>query len=257
MYNPLNCIVCEREGNSLNPLYAVPPVCGCCFSSFAHVDCISLLSEVAFRCYTCKNGLPDIYKNGLKYEKYESKEGFIVERIYDRNDVLWGDYKVWWMEGRIREMSFFIRGRREGLMRKFHAQGTSSEECLFKHGKKNGLYIKWYPSGPRQFESVYVDDLENGDYEEWYSDGKTLKVKCRYANGKLDGEFIEYHENGVIAKRCMYTNGITRGRVKNYTEDGLEIVEKKLEEKGYPKKDTVISMFRDMIGGIFNPRSDF
>jgi len=256
MYNPLNCIVCEREGLSLNPLYAVPPVCGCCFSSFAHVDCISLLSEVSYKCYTCKTGLPDIYRDGLKYEKYESKEGFIIERIYDRNEALWGDYKVWWIEGRIREISFFMRGKREGLMRRFHAQGTKAEECTFRYGRKNGLCIKWYPCGLQLSQTVYVDDLEDGEQIEWYPDGKTVKVKCAYVHGKLEGEFIEYHENGVVAKRCIYTAGITRGRVKYYTEDGLEIVERR-EEEGYPKKETVISMFRDMIGGIFNPRSNF
>ncbi len=257
MYNPLHCIVCEREGLSLNPLYAVPPVCGCSFSSLVHIDCISLLSEVAFRCHTCKTGLPDIYRNGLKYEKYESKEGFIIERIYDRNDVLWGDYKVWWKEGRVREISFFIKGRREGLMRRFHAQGTRAEECTFRHGRKNGLCIKWYPSGLQLSETIYVDDLENGEQIELHPDGKTIKVKCTYANGKLEGNFVEYYENGAIAKRCIYTQGITRGRMKYYREDGLEIVERKEEEGNYTKKETVLSMFRDIIGGIFNPRSEF
>lgn len=259
MYNPIVCIVCDREDIPLNRLYSIPPVCNCSFSSSVHIDCISLLSEVSFRCYTCKMGLPDIYKDGLKYEKYESKEGFIIERIYDRNDVLWGDYKVWWIEGKIRELSFFLKGRREGLLRKFHAQGTNSEECLFKRGKRNGLHMRWYPSGNIWSETIYSDDLENGEYEEWYSDGKAKKVKCKYANGNLYGEFIEYYENGIIAKRCMYVNGIVRGRIKYYTEDGLDIVEKENEKdvSESSKKEGLIFIFKDMFGGIFNTKSGF
>lgn len=248
MYNPLNCVVCEREAIPLNPLYSVPPVCSCSFSSSVHIDCIGLLSEVAFRCYTCKTGLPDIYKDGLKYEKYESKEGFIIERIYDRNEVLWGDYKVWWIEGKIRELSFFIKGRREGLMRKFHAQGTTSEECLFTRGKRNGVFMKWFPSGKLQIECIYMDDIIRGEYREWHSNGGK-KIECAYDNGMMHGNFKEFHDNGILAKSALYDNGIVRGKIRHYTEDGLEIVEKK--NMYSDDKESVISIFRGMLDGLF------
>ena len=53
-----------------------------------------------------------------------------------------------------------------------------------------------------------INSLEpNGIYEEKYPNGQ-LYISCNMKNGKYDGIFIGYDENGTLCKLVHYKNGV-------------------------------------------------
>lgn len=112
------------------------------------------------------------------------------------------------------------------------------------HGSVNKAFADYYRvigrdvvDGHRRFRDFYIDghlmsdgflcnydadDDKNtvfyGEREQYYRNGG-LKVKCRYADGVLDGEYVELAENGNVNLRTNYKRGLEDG-VREVYEDG-------------------------------------
>jgi antitoxin component YwqK of YwqJK toxin-antitoxin module len=46
--------------------------------------------------------------------------------------------------------------------------------------------------------------------------------KCHFKNDILEGEFIEYYENGNIYEKCYYKNDILEGKILSSMENFME-----------------------------------
>lgn len=51
-----------------------------------------------------------------------------------------------------------------------------------------------------------MSEIINGEYEEKHPNGVT-KVKGYYKNGKKDGSWLEYNDNGDLILVCIFFNG--------------------------------------------------
>ena len=60
---------------------------------------------------------------------------------------------------------------------------------------------------------------------------KQIKIKKNYVNGKVDGEFSEYHENGELKNLGFYNNGKIEGKYYFFDRKG-NIKEKRLYKDG-------------------------
>lgn len=61
-------------------------------------------------------------------------------------------------------------------------------------------------TGTQILDSNYKEGKLEGEYETFYENGDT-KIKTTYKNGLLNGEYIHYHGNGQVFKRYNYNNG--------------------------------------------------
>jgi TonB family protein len=96
----------------------------------------------------------------------------------------------------------------------------------------NGIVERvYYLSGKLKSELHYYKKLDektnkntnvrNGQYQLWNENGK-LKIDCAYKEGKKDGLFATYWENGNIKRKDIYLNGeLTAG--KCFDDKGLEV----------------------------------
>lgn len=64
-----------------------------------------------------------------------------------------------------------------------------------------------------------IDVFQNGEFKDFYEDGK-LKTVTSYKNGKLDGNSINYHPNGIIKEEGKYLSGKAHGAFKCYDSLG-------------------------------------
>ena len=93
--------------------------------------------------------------------------------------------------------------------------------------------------GPRVVIKTLKNDILNGPYFEYYgsngrgvgpegykkqADGtyalEHLALKCTYKDGKLNGLYEEYYENGQLKRKCRYMNGLLSGLCEEYNRDG-------------------------------------
>jgi antitoxin component YwqK of YwqJK toxin-antitoxin module len=75
-----------------------------------------------------------------------------------------------------------------------------------------------------KLECAYYYSLQktlNGEYLEWYENGQQYK-KCIYTDDKINGEYLEWYENGQQYKKCIYTDDKINGEYLEWYKNGQQ-----------------------------------
>lgn len=97
------------------------------------------------------------------------------------NGLLSGDYKIFYLNGKITEWSIYKNGVLHGLSKRYTEEGILVEEINYADGKLNGE-VKYYSnSGVLQLKGQYINDMSVGAWES-YENGKLKDVT--YPNKK-------------------------------------------------------------------------
>jgi len=90
-------------------------------------------------------------------------------------------------------------------------------------------------------KGTYKDGKKNGLYERYYENGQ-LKVKANYINGKKNGLFEWYDEKGQLEYEVNYKDGKKNGLWRQYNSNG------KLVKNLIYKDDEIVTNLRLIIG---------
>ena len=118
-------------------------------------------------------------------------------------------------------------GIKQGKYFKYE-NGRIKEEGNFKDDKKDGKWIYYMIEQNRcllQKEANYKDGKLHGEYKEFHLYGG-VKEEGQYVAGQKEGEWKTYYSNGQIMKEANYKEGILDGSYKECWEYGG------LKEKG-------------------------
>ena len=90
---------------------------------------------------------------------------------------------------------------------------------------RNGLYYKKFTDVPfdGEIEGIVQGRIKNGKEEgPWdaYHENGQLWYKGAYSNGEYEGPWVEYHDNGQLSYKGAYKNGNKEGRWIEYKFDG-------------------------------------
>lgn len=195
--------------------------------------------------------------NGFCELYYEN--GNIREKGNFQKNRYIGEYLLYYKSGQVQnKFNYNEKGKRHGMQYYFHENGLVAIEGEFNDGKEL-WYSEFFESGKLK-EKNYTDSLKLCFYEHGicksverfirkeediqssavlnstsYSDkGKkalhglqyyyykngNLKRKCKYENGRSNGELRLYHPNEVVKMRGNYTNGKMSGERIYYDETG-------------------------------------
>jgi YD repeat-containing protein len=69
-----------------------------------------------------------------------------------------------------------------------------------------------------------VDGKREGKYESWHDNGKQAQVG-EYEDGQQTGEWVSYHENGDVSFKRSYTRGEINGVAVSYYKSGAKRIE--------------------------------
>lgn len=140
--------------------------------------------------------------------------------------------------GRTRAEVTWVGGKKEGAVRFFHPDGHLQTEgqysgdsrhgawtsispagdtlsvVTYRFGKKDGLQAYWAPNGQLLRLERFRDGEPDGVLYRFFSDG-TPRQACRYENGVLHGEFLEWF------KADSTSIGLTIGHYENGVRTGL------------------------------------
>lgn len=94
---------------------------------------------------------------------------------------------------------------------------------------------EYFSNGEKDKEYVIKDGKKNGLYQSWHENGE-LAVIGNYKNDKAEGEFKKYYESGELYSKSNYKNGEAEGEFRWYYEDGsLKQKSKYLNDKEHGK----------------------
>lgn len=181
--------------------------------------------------------------NFLSVEKYTQGE-----LVADAKETKQLDKKVaYHSNGQPSIIATYYKGVPEGVRREFDENGNviksysyedgwmRYEGVLDLNGKRQGLWKEYYKSGELRSQGKYVNSNPVGQWKfyftdktieiigsydqkgrktgEWlwfYANGDTMMV-ANYDAGELDGEFVEYDEEGRVVSKGNYVEGTEEG----------------------------------------------
>ncbi len=87
----------------------------------------------------------------------------------------------------------YLNGQIHGKYLVYFSNGQKHLEIDYTAGKKNGWYREWLHNGHISKEMQYEYDIRHGAYHDY--EKNKLFISANYYNGKLHGEYREYHSD--------------------------------------------------------------
>ncbi len=97
---------------------------------------------------------------------------------------------------------------------------------IYRGKEKDSVWTHYRPTGDLTFKETYKNGKLHGMKTTYYgpeaSEGDYLIVlsKTMFANGRANGEVVEYFPDGTIKMKGKYVNGAFDGQVKRYHPNG-------------------------------------
>jgi antitoxin component YwqK of YwqJK toxin-antitoxin module len=114
---------------------------------------------------------------------------------------------------------------KNGLSLKFYPDSTVAQRLNYVNDMKQGEWLEYYPSGKVMLKSFYQDGKINGKFEVWFENG-AIEYSGQYKNDSREGEWIIFKDDGTVKYRLTYVSGITKDRKMDIDEsdfiDSLE-----------------------------------
>lgn len=103
----------------------------------------------------------------------------------------------------------------------YNSSSHTSITCEFINGIKYGAYRESYNSYAIHHltECTYQDDILHGSYR--YNREGIRILLCNYVNVKISGSYDENYNNGKPHIRCKYIDGLKQGEYMKFHENGM------------------------------------
>ena len=158
---------------------------------------------------------------------FDSEENTLMAEgkyIDQKKDSLWVYY---FPSGKISTRESYLNDQRHGQSEVFYEEGGISEQANYEKGVKSGPWKQYFPNGKPKMEATVVEGLKyEGPFVEYYPDG-SKKVKGEYLDGKKNGSWWHFNEDGSPEIIYLYSNGKIleehpqNGTFKEYFADDL------------------------------------
>lgn len=129
----------------------------------------------------------------------------------------------------------YYQGKADGLRREFDTEGNVIKGYIFSNGlmlsegitdmegNRQGKWKEFYTTGELKSEGNYKNSNRVGKWKFFFPD-KSVEVEGAYnSKGKQDGEWKWYYANGQLMREANYDAGVLDGEFVEYDEDGNEV----------------------------------
>lgn len=169
--------------------------------------------------------------NFLQVQKYEND--YLVADAPETKQI---DRKVsYHPNGQPAIIAAYYNGKAEGVRREFDQEGNVIKGYLFSNGvllaegitdmagHRQGKWTEFYESGEVKSEGTYKNSNRVGKWK-FYFPNKTIEVSGSYdSKGRQDGEWQWFYANGQLMREANYDAGTLEGEFVEYDENGEEV----------------------------------
>lgn len=209
------------------------------------------------------------FENGIIKSKLNYKDGALdgPQEIYYANGNIKGLYtfknniregkEIEYFDNKnIRSETQYVNGKINGNYKEYYISGNLYQEYDFVDGSKTGKYLSYFDTEEKKIKKegsltknnesgewkyynknntiIQVGNFENGNkvglWKNFYDDGK-IKFEENFNNdGKLNGIYKYYAENGQVTEEYIYKNDVLTD-YKQYNDKGEKLGEGNREKK--------------------------
>lgn len=196
-----------------------------------------------------KEGKKVVYNKGMSF-KFIANFGY--EKV--RDSILGYDFKEFeeafdlskspdtsnYLPGQLISIGSLKNGKKEGVWYRFNASGKINSIYYFNDDKKVGGHLGYYENGSLMTVE-YKDENEKTIFKSEYYENGNPYVKADYVDGRLEGIYKIYWDNGYLRKIAVIDKGRINGFVLSFDRSGqlsgsnyyLDNEEYELEEGQY------------------------
>lgn len=194
------------------------------------------------------------YENGLKssegtmrngkadgYWKNYYKNGFLKIEGNRKNYVLDSIWKFYSDNGKITKAVNYLDGKKNGYTLSYDSNQRISGKEFFINDIKQGNSFWYYPSGKTKQVTPYVKGKPDGYAYEFSEDSIIIsiikyqagilasieRINRKDTQGKKQGVFKSFHENGTLKDEKIYKDDLVDGYVKTFDKKGNLLITEK------------------------------
>ena len=131
-----------------------------------------------------------------------------------------GMCKLYHTNSNIHMISTFINGKQYGILNEYYIEdGSIIMNSTFINDEPDGLVTLWF-KGRKTSEYSFTNGKKNGLYRNWHQNGKLYK-EYTYINDKIHGLFRTWYDNGKLQEQVNYINGEMDGEYLFYSGNGV------------------------------------
>lgn len=136
-----------------------------------------------------------------------------------------GPMTTFFPDGKVAEARNFKNGLAEGLAEQFYPNGTKRYHAVYAKGEPQGTESFFFPNGRKEIEGAYTNGLKDGGWAYYNEDG-SIKMQALYAQGKFvrqkyeNGTFKEYWDDEQVKSETTYKNGKREGPFTEWYDNG-------------------------------------
>ena len=174
---------------------------------------------------------------------YFDKDGVLRSTENWRAGKMHGEMTTVYPDGTIAEQRHFKNGVAEGVAEQFYPDGKPRYKANFVNGAPEGTETFYFPNGKKEIEGRYVNGNRDGGWM-YYNDNGSVQMQVLYAQGKLvrqkyeNGTFKEYWADEQVKSEEIYKNGKREGPFTEWYNNGVWVqVPMKLGPQGGEKNE--------------------
>lgn len=145
-----------------------------------------------------------------------------------------GNYKAYYDTGTLYTSLYYKDNLLNGIGVSYYENGEIKEKCNFINGLRDGESLQYDSTGKLISNEKYV--MGTGNLLVFYDSGK-IKFSGRKIEGKKEGTYIKYLEDGTTNELCKFTNGLLDGAYVKYYDS-----EEKIKKVNIYKNDTITAI---------------
>ena len=130
-----------------------------------------------------------------------------------------GKWMWYFADGKIRREEHFAKGKEDGIYYELSHQGDTLQCGEYIEGEKHGTWRM--QTGDALVVENYNDGIPHGEYTVYNLPDMSIRIRSKYLNGNLHGQFTEYYDDGKVYREGQYMGGNQNGPWKIYNEEGL------------------------------------
>lgn len=167
------------------------------------------------------------------FKRYYPNDTIQSVLVYN-NDGTKASATFYHSNGSVASVGNYINQNREGKWQIYSAltEGYLICEEEYAGNKKNGVSLRYYKNKTLSEKLFYENDVKTGPWTQYYPDGKEC-LKANYIDGKLEGKFEVFFDNGKPEFAGQYKNDARNGIWIRYNRNG-SVKNKTNYVSGYP-----------------------
>lgn len=159
-----------------------------------------------------------------KYREFYPSGKVFVEGQYNRGRQD-GEWVYYFDNGQINRKASYKDGKPDGALEVFRADGTLAAKRGFSDGQRDGDWITYDATGKTPVsEEHYVQGKANGVWKYWHDNGK-LRHEINLKDGQRDGLTTEWDDQGEKRFEATFVEGKLHGTATRWLPGGRKIVQ--------------------------------